>query len=391
MNGVPLIQDNSKDSINTSLIAIKRNLELINSILGLSGNTEYNYFNEYSLGAVCETEGSEANKKADMKEYVLQSGNTFQITFKNSNTSATALTLNINETGEKPIYINNAVSSDSNYTLPAGTYLCRYNGTNYYIDTGYFVTNSRNANLATQADYSRQGAYCSTAAGTAAKVANMRGYVLRSGATFSITFTTSNSSASALTLNVNSTGAKPIYINNSASSASNYTLDSGTYLCRYNGTNYYIDTGYAVTQARTANSATSADNADTVDSFHVNNQAISTQNDSLNALVTIAKKYANATSGTSSVKSGYIQLGNGFKIQWGRTATNTSMETISLTLSFSSINSYTVFATREKASDFSSGGGADKVPQFYKVSKSQFKLDCPSGSEVRSVWVAIGY
>lgn len=246
-------------------------------------------------------------------------------------------------------------------------------------------------------------AVCDTAGATSAKTAVMAGYTLRSGNTFQITFTTSNSAQTALTLNVNGTGAKPLYINNAVSSATNYTLNSGTYLCRYNGTNYYIDRGYFVTTARNANyatsagsatsadSATSAGNADTVDNFHVNNQAISTQNDSLNALVTIAKKYANATSGTSSVKSGYVQLGNGFKIQWGRTATNTSMETINLTLSFTNVNSYTVFATREKTSDFSSGGGTDKVPQFYKVSASQFKLDCPSGSEVRSSWIAVGY
>ena len=346
----------------------------------VSSDGVYNAIQNISGGnAYCETAGNNPAKTATMTGYVLQNGNTFQITFKNANSSQTALTLNINGTGAKPLYLNNTVSSDTNYTLPAGVYLCRYNGTNYYIDKGYFVTNARNSNLATMADYSRQGAYCTTSAGTPAKVANMRGYTLRSGATFPITFTNSNTSASELTLNVNDTGAKTLYINNSVSSASNYTLDSGTYLCRYNGTNYYIDRGYFVTTSRT------------VGGYGVNNQAISTQNDSLNALVTIAKKYANATSGTSSVKSGYIQLGNGFKIQWGRTATNTSMETINLTLPFTSVNSYVVFATREKTTEFSSGGGADKSPQFYKVSASQFKLDCPSGSEVRSVWVAIGY
>ena len=67
------------------------------------------------------------------------------------------------------------------------------------------------------------------------------------------------------------------------------------------------------------------------------------------------------------------------------------METINLTLSFTSINSYVVFATREKTTDFSSGGGADKSPQFYKVSASQFKLECPSASEVITSLVAIGY
>lgn len=36
MSGIPLVQDNEKDSINTSIIAIKRALERINQLLGLS-------------------------------------------------------------------------------------------------------------------------------------------------------------------------------------------------------------------------------------------------------------------------------------------------------------------------------------------------------------------
>ena len=102
-----------------------------------------------------------------------------------------------------------------------------------------------------KADYTRETAYCTTAAGTAAKVANMLGYVLQSGATFPITFTNANTAASALTLKVNNTTAKSIYINGAASSATNYTLPAGTYLCFYNGTNYYIDTQYPVYSART--------------------------------------------------------------------------------------------------------------------------------------------
>lgn len=104
-------------------------------------------------------------------------------------------------------------------------------------------------------------AYCTTASATQAKVASMRGYVLQSGATFPITFTNANSYDGVITLNVNSTGAKNIYINNAVSSSSNKTLPAGTYLCRYNGSYYYIDTSYFVTTARSANSATSATDA----------------------------------------------------------------------------------------------------------------------------------
>ena len=105
------------------------------------------------------------------------------------------------------------------------------------------------------------GAQCDTAGGTQAKVASMDGFVLNTGVTFPITFANSNSYNGKITLNVNNTGAKDVYINNAVSSSSNKTLNAGSYICRYNGTNYYIDTGYAVTQARIANYADTATTA----------------------------------------------------------------------------------------------------------------------------------
>lgn len=39
---IPLVQENTKDAINTSIIAIKRNIERINNLLGLSGSEEIN-------------------------------------------------------------------------------------------------------------------------------------------------------------------------------------------------------------------------------------------------------------------------------------------------------------------------------------------------------------
>lgn len=49
-----------------------------------------------------------------------------------------------------------------------------------------------------------------------------------------------NSVAGPITLNINNTGAKPIYINGEASSATNYSLPAGTYLVYYDGTNYHF-------------------------------------------------------------------------------------------------------------------------------------------------------
>lgn len=74
--------------------------------------------------------------------------------------------------------------------------------------------------------------YCDTAAGTAAKVGQLTGGVLVEGY-YVCQIVNSNSAASAITLNVNGKGAKAIYINNVASSATNYTLPAGMYIVYY--------------------------------------------------------------------------------------------------------------------------------------------------------------
>ena len=87
--------------------------------------------------------------------------------------------------------------------------------------------------------------HCTTAAATAAKTASFTYYTATAKRVFQINFRYANSAKSALTLNINSTGAKPIYINGKASSSSNYTIPAGPYLAYYDGTNYYINTdGY---------------------------------------------------------------------------------------------------------------------------------------------------
>lgn len=115
------------------------------------------------------------------------------------------------------------------------------------------------------ANYSRQGAYCDTAGNVAAKTAVMKDFVLSTGITFPITFSNDNTVVSgSLTLDVNGTGAKTILIKNSTNAAA---FGAGTYLCHYSGSQYHIDTEYAITLVRkaafadTATSATSATSA----------------------------------------------------------------------------------------------------------------------------------
>lgn len=225
-------------------------------------NRAYNS-NAVSGAITCSTAGGTASKTVTLAGFTLVKGARLIITLSNANTVASALTLNVNSTGAKTIRWNGTVTSSTVYAMTATTYNCYYDGTYWNMDSGYEAYSARTAggcsgNSAT-ADTTRGTAYCTTAGATQAKVASMRGFVLQSGATFPITFTNANSYNGVITLNVNSTGAKNIYINNAVTSSSNKTLPAGTYLCRYNGSYYYIDTEYFVSTARYADSCYSAD------------------------------------------------------------------------------------------------------------------------------------
>ncbi len=96
---------------------------------------------------------------------------------------------------------------------------------------------------------------CSTAAATVDKVVTLDNFVLTTGAKLYIRFTVTNTAASP-TLNVNSTGAKPIQYRNAAISAG-YLAANRTYCFIYDGSSYElvgdinIDTNTKVTQTVT--------------------------------------------------------------------------------------------------------------------------------------------
>lgn len=85
-------------------------------------------------------------------------------------------------------------------------------------------------------------AYCTTAAATAAKTASFTNYSLSPNSYFMMVVKTANTAKSKLTLNVNSKGAKDIWINGSVSSASNYSFAAGSHLVYYDGSVYHIRT-----------------------------------------------------------------------------------------------------------------------------------------------------
>jgi len=198
----------------------------------------------------CDTAAATADKVATLDDYgvtfKLVKGAVVRIYMANSNTVADP-TLNVNGTGAKAIkrYGNTAPGTASGSSWIGGTVM-----TFLYAGTYWRLCDYRNN------DNTVPSAYCSTAAATAAKVASCSGYALLSKSFLHVILTASNTAASALTLNVNSKGAKPIYINGTASSSSNYTLPAGSYLVYYNGTNYYFRTDGLLTASVTGNAGT---------------------------------------------------------------------------------------------------------------------------------------
>ena len=71
------------------------------------------------------------------------------VVIKNANSYNGKITLNVNSTGAKDIYINGTVSSSSNKTLPAGSYLVYYADSKYYFRTDGKITGDITGSAAT--------------------------------------------------------------------------------------------------------------------------------------------------------------------------------------------------------------------------------------------------
>ena len=93
---IPLVQNNEKDSINTSIIAIKKNIERINSILGL-------------VDSGSDIDTSEFVKKSDIVD-VVQSGNMNPVT-SNAVATSNAMPVDTVTSGNMHSVTSNAVST----------------------------------------------------------------------------------------------------------------------------------------------------------------------------------------------------------------------------------------------------------------------------------------
>ena len=179
----------------------------------------------------------------------------------------TSTYLNINNLGSYYIKRNNG--NMSTHIPPNAAAFFVFDGTawqwaDYDSNTNNWVTT--------------MGAYCDTAAATAAKVATSTNTVLTAGMSFLIRIVNSNTSAGKLTLNINSTGAKDVWINGAVSSASNYTLPAGEHWCHYDGSVFHIWTDGTVQfkQLKLTNKL-SDDNIDSAATWNAKQDALSTQ------------------------------------------------------------------------------------------------------------------
>lgn len=133
---------------------------------GAGGWESHTYYDSNTYCAsVCTTSANTAAKTASHTYYYLRTGSWTLLTIRYSNTYQGKLTLNINGQGAKDLWINGAVSSSSNYTLPAGTYLVYYDGTKYLLYTdNHIPAHVAEADHADEADHA-------TIADTATKAA----------------------------------------------------------------------------------------------------------------------------------------------------------------------------------------------------------------------------
>lgn len=127
------------------------------------------------------------------------------------------------------------------------------------IATGTQITTLNGSISAAQAYATAKYGTSSTAAGTAAKVVSCSNFKLFTGASVTVRFSTANTTA-APTLNVNSTGAAPIWVDNAVTSASNPLLWSANSILTfvYDGTRWRFvgePGSYALTSSTAAGTA----------------------------------------------------------------------------------------------------------------------------------------
>lgn len=162
---------------------------------------------------VCSTAADTVAKTVTVDNFTLTTGAMVIVKFTNDNSVASP-TLNVNETGAKPIYRYGTTTANTGTTTTGwragAVQIFVYDGTGWIRD---FWENTTYSNVALGQGY----ATCTTAAATVAKVGTLASYTLATGGIVSVKF--SYDVPASATLNINSKGAKSIYFRGSAITA----------------------------------------------------------------------------------------------------------------------------------------------------------------------------
>lgn len=203
-------------------------------------NAVFTDTNNVAFGT-CDTAAATAEKTVTISgnnNWSLTAGAVIFVKFTNTNT-ASGVTLNVNGTGAKNIWYNNAdqtstTTTNSNYYGYANRTLGYvYDGTYYVLFYWGYDANTTYSNATLGQGYGT----CSTAAATTAKVVTLSSYTLTTGGIVSVKFTYAVPASA--TMNINSKGAKSIYYRGSAITAGIINAgDIATFI--YNGSQYHL-------------------------------------------------------------------------------------------------------------------------------------------------------
>ena len=206
---------------------------------GLMASTDKSKLDETNIAyGTCSTAGDASAKEVTIdgnSNWALKKGAIVTVKFTNTNTASNH-TLNVNGTGAKQIWYNNAVYTGNSSTT--GGYANRY--VTYVYDGTYWVWigHSLDANTTyTNASLGQGYGTCATAEATTAKVVTLSSYALTVGGVVAVKFTYAVPASA--TMNINSKGAKAIYHRGSAIKAGVIKAgDIATFI--YDGTQYHL-------------------------------------------------------------------------------------------------------------------------------------------------------
>jgi len=250
MANIPLVDNNDKNSINTSVIAIKKEIEQIEDLLQNARNKLKSLFDNdflYRSDLTDTVESGNKNPVTSNGVYQAIQSSALTVDTAMSNTSTNAVQNKVIKE-----YVDTAETNAKNLANATGTLAVAHGGTGQ--------TSLDNVTVGVSKNTSALDKYvtCSTGASTAAKTVTLTGFTLVKGAKLIVYLENANTAQSALTLNVNSTGAKTIRWNGSVTSATVYAMTAGYYNCYYDGTYWCMESSFEAKNARESNFATSS-------------------------------------------------------------------------------------------------------------------------------------